>query len=95
MQKWTIDQMPSQAGKVAVVTGANSGIGYETALGLARKGMEVIMACRDLQKAEKARSEILRECPEASVRTMKLDLSRLLDVEEFASRLQAKYATLF
>ena len=50
MHKWTIEQVPSQRGKVAIVTVANRGIGYETTLGLVKKDVEVIMGCRNRQK---------------------------------------------
>lgn len=50
MPKWTIEEMPDQNGRIAIVTGANSGLGYETTLALARKGAQVITACRNLEK---------------------------------------------
>lgn len=52
---WSIDEVLSQPGKVAIITGANSGLGYETALELAKKDIQVILACRDLQKGQKPR----------------------------------------
>ena len=54
--KWKADQMIEQTGKVAVVTGSNTGTGYHIAHGLASKGAKVIMACRNLEKAEAARN---------------------------------------
>ena len=80
--------MPSQPGKIAVVTGGNNGIGYETALGLAKKDIEVILACRNLLKAEEAKSNILSEYPKAKVKIMKVDVSRLREVREFANQFQ-------
>ncbi|MBC8155979.1 MAG: SDR family NAD(P)-dependent oxidoreductase [Bacteroidetes bacterium] len=94
MTKWDIDQMPSQPGKIAVVTGGNNGIGYETALGLAKKDMEVILACRSLLKAEEAKSNILSEYPKAKVKIIRVDVSRLREVREFASQFQKKYNKL-
>jgi NAD(P)-dependent dehydrogenase (short-subunit alcohol dehydrogenase family) len=67
MNKWSIDQVSSQVGKVAIVTGANSGIGYEVTLGLVKKGVEVIMACRNMQKANEAKAKILDIHPEAKL----------------------------
>ena len=57
--------MPSQLGKIAIVTGANSGIGYEVTLGLVKKDVEVIMACRNMQKAEEAKAKMLLVYPKA------------------------------
>jgi NAD(P)-dependent dehydrogenase (short-subunit alcohol dehydrogenase family) len=94
MDKWNIDQVPSQSGKVAIVTGANSGIGYETTLGLVKKGMEVIMACRNLQHAEEARLKLLKAHPEAQIKAWKIDLSSLKEVEKFANQFQQHHHTL-
>ena len=49
-QKWAAEQIPDQSGKTVIVTGANSGIGFEASTALARKGARVIMACRSLEK---------------------------------------------
>ncbi len=94
MSKWNIDQVPSQRGKVAIVTGANNGLGYETALGLARKDVEVILACRNLQKAEEAKVKIVREYSKARIKTMEVDLSSLRKVREFADQFQRQYKKL-
>ena len=58
---WNISKAPSQKGKTAIVTGANAGLGYETALALAKKEATIIMACRNIAKAEKAKEDILKE----------------------------------
>ena len=67
MTKWTIDDIPSQKGKLAVVTGANSGIGWHTALELARAGSEVILTARTEVKGRDAVARIRRELPAAKV----------------------------
>lgn len=92
--EWGIEQVPSQHGKAAVITGANSGLGYETALGLAKKDVEVILACRNIQKAEEAKSKILNEYPKAQIKIMKVDVSRLREVRDFANQFQKKYEKL-
>jgi NAD(P)-dependent dehydrogenase (short-subunit alcohol dehydrogenase family) len=91
---WSMARVPSQRGKVAVVTGANNGIGYETALGLAKKDAEVILACRNLQKGEDAERRIVKEYPNARVNKMKIDLSSLRGVREFAGQFAKQYGRL-
>lgn len=93
-KKWTLAQVPSQDGKVAIVTGANVGIGYETALGLAQKGVEVVLACRNLQKAEDAKSNILNQYPTAKINCMTIDMSSLHAVREFATHYRRQYGKL-
>lgn len=94
MNKWDVDQVPSQRGKIAIVTGGNSGLGYEAALGLAKKDAEVILACRNLQKAEEAKSKIVNEYPKAQIKSMKIDVSSLRKVREFADQFQSQYKKL-
>ena len=77
--------MGDQSGKVAVVTGSNTGIGYYMARALASKGASVIMACRDSAKGEAARERILEEFPDSEVSVSVLDLADLSSVEDFAS----------
>jgi len=67
---WNISKAPSQKGKIAIVTGANAGLGYETALALAQKEAKVIMACRNMGKAEKAKAAILKEVPNGDLEIM-------------------------
>lgn len=60
-KKWTVDDIPQQSGKIAIVTGANSGLGFNTTKALAIKGAKVIMACRNLEKGTLARQKIMKE----------------------------------
>lgn len=94
MNGWTAQDMPEQEGRVVVITGANSGIGYESALALARKGALVVMACRSLDKAARAREDLLARVPDASLDLLELDLGSLQSVRDFAAAFQAKYDRL-
>jgi NAD(P)-dependent dehydrogenase (short-subunit alcohol dehydrogenase family) len=85
MSKWTPRQIPSQQGRLAIVTGANSGIGYQTARYLARSGAEVLLACRNAEKGEAARAKIAAEYPAANVRVRVLDVADLDSVRSFAA----------
>jgi NAD(P)-dependent dehydrogenase (short-subunit alcohol dehydrogenase family) len=81
--------VPSQASKLIVVTGSNSGIGKEAARRLSAAGADVIMAVRTPAKGEQARSEILAENPDARIEVRRLDLADLSSVTEFADSLSA------
>jgi NAD(P)-dependent dehydrogenase (short-subunit alcohol dehydrogenase family) len=83
--------MPDQTGKIAVVTGANSGLGYATSLALARKNAQVIMACRNLEKAQAARAQIAKQAPNAGLDVMRLDLASLASIRAFAEEFTSKY----
>ena len=74
----------SLTGKTIIVTGGNSGIGYETVKQLAKQGAEVILACRRLDSGEHAKQSILAECPNAIVEVMELDLASLSSIRAFA-----------
>lgn len=91
MTEFDINKVASQKGRIAIVTGANSGLGFETALALARKEMKVIMACRSMDKTEKAKNDILRKVPGADVEIFLVDLSSLSSVRDFAKNFLAKY----
>jgi NAD(P)-dependent dehydrogenase (short-subunit alcohol dehydrogenase family) len=84
---WSADDVPALRDRVAVVTGANSGIGYEAARVLAARGAHVVLACRDPAKGEEARRAILGAVPEASVELRPLDLASLESVRAFAAAL--------
>jgi NAD(P)-dependent dehydrogenase (short-subunit alcohol dehydrogenase family) len=84
MPKWTADDLPDLSGKTIVITGANSGIGYEAALEFARKGASVVLACRSAEKANAAVAQIRSARPDALVEVMELDLANLASVRAFA-----------
>lgn len=90
MTAWTTADMPDQRGRTAVVTGANSGIGYYAALGLARCGARVFLGCRDERKAEGAAAGIRGAVGSAAlVEPLLLDLADLASVRRAAGRLRA------
>jgi NAD(P)-dependent dehydrogenase (short-subunit alcohol dehydrogenase family) len=82
--------VPDQSTKFAVVTGANSGTGKETARRLAGAGARVVLAVRTVAKGEQARAEILAEFPDAKVEVRRVDLADLASVQEFADGLLAE-----
>ena len=82
---WTTANIPDQSGRTAIVTGANSGLGLITARELARAGARVVLACRNLDKGEAARSEIAAQVPGAELELESLDLSSLDSVRSFAA----------
>ncbi len=86
---WTAKQIPSQQGKRAIVTGANIGLGYQTARELARAGAQVVMACRSLERGNAAAATIKAEQPSAQVFVSQLDLSSLASVRGFTEAVLA------
>ncbi|REG94461.1 oxidoreductase [Algoriphagus antarcticus] len=94
MKNFSMKSVPSLKGKVALVTGANIGLGYETALALAKKEATVILACRTLSKAHQAMKNILKEVPGADLEIILLDLKSLDSVREFATEFAKKYDSL-
>jgi len=94
MDKFKLKDIPDQSGKIAIVTGANSGLGYETARGLAKVGYKVVMASRNKEKAEAARDKILKKESKAKLDIILLDLNELASVRKFADEFLAKYDRL-
>jgi NAD(P)-dependent dehydrogenase (short-subunit alcohol dehydrogenase family) len=84
-------QFAIMKGKICLVTGANAGIGRETARGLAQKGATVILACRSLEKGEEAVKDIVATTGNQQVEAMALDLGRQADIRRFATAFLAKY----
>ncbi|MFF3482127.1 oxidoreductase [Streptomyces sp. NPDC002701] len=85
MTGWNVRDVPDQRGRTAVVTGANSGIGYVTARELARRGARVVLACRSDRRGGAAVDRLCGEVPGADVRFRPLDLADLGSVREFAA----------
>ena len=86
---WTAADVPDQSGRTAVVTGANSGIGFEAAAILARRGARTVLACRDTGKAEAAAARISAAAPGASVPVVRLDLASLDSIRAAADQILA------
>ena len=86
-----LEDIKSQDGKVFLITGANSGLGYETTKFLLEKGATVIMCCRDSFKGEKAKNELLKFNFTGKIELIKLDLSDLKNVEETACLIKSKF----
>ena len=93
-KNWTVDNMPDLTNKVMLVTGANSGIGFEAAKEFARKGAQTILACRSMDKAVSAMDLILKEFPDAKVEIMQLDLASLKSIKDFAQAFIKKFDRL-
>ena len=94
MAHWTQEQIPDLSGKVALVTGANSGIGLETARELARKGALVVLACRNEAKARAAMTDIQASVPAAQLEFLALDLSDLDSVRAAAEAFKSRHSRL-
>ena len=83
---WTKENIPDQTGRTIIVTGANVGLGYETALALYEAGAHVVLACRHLEKAEAARIRLQTQPGRGTLETGVLDLADLNSVHQFADR---------
>jgi len=94
MSHWTTVDIPSQKDKVAVVTGANSGIGFQTSLELARAGAKVVLACRNKKKGVDAIDRIIAALPTAQLKLLILDLSDLASFPKFVADFSKEFKTL-
>lgn len=92
--KWSLLDMPDQTGRVVVITGGNSGLGFETAKAFALRNAEVVIACRSIEKGEIAKESIISLFPNGKVNVIPLDLVDLSSVEAFASHFMQNYARL-
>ena len=89
--KWTSDDVPGQHGRLAVVTGANTGLGFETARVLAARGASVVLAVRDTDKGKRAAARIAGAAPGADVTVQPLDLASLESIRAAAGALRARH----
>jgi NAD(P)-dependent dehydrogenase (short-subunit alcohol dehydrogenase family) len=91
---WTTNDIPDQTGRTAVITGANTGLGYETAAALAAKGAHVVLAVRNTDKGQAAADLISRRSPGASVAVQELDLTSLESIRAAAEQLRAAHDSI-
>ena len=89
--KWTAADVPDQSGRVAIVTGANSGLGFDTAAVLADKGAHVVLAVRNLDKGNQAADRIKTKSPNAVIAVQELDLTSLESVRKAADELRSTH----
>lgn len=89
--KWTVADIPDQSGRTVIVTGANSGLGYDTAAALADKGAQVVLAVRNVDKGKEAVDRIKKTSPDAVVTVAELDLSSLNSVRRAADELRTAH----
>jgi NAD(P)-dependent dehydrogenase (short-subunit alcohol dehydrogenase family) len=94
MPRWTLEDMPDLSGRVAVVTGANSGVGLVSTKALAAKGAMVVMGCRDAGRAEAAVTSVRAQVPAAKLEVLPLDLASLESVARFADAVTARHPAL-
>src|SRR5229473_2763820 len=94
MTNWTIANIPSQAGKLAVVTGATGGLGYQIALALAQAEAEIVLTGRKDAKGREAISKIRNQLPNAKISFEALDLANLASVADFAQRFATAHSSL-
>jgi NAD(P)-dependent dehydrogenase (short-subunit alcohol dehydrogenase family) len=94
MTKWTAEDIPDLSGKVIIVTGANSGLGYASTLALARKGGMLVLACRSLQRGRDALAAVCEAVPQAQAGFMQLDLASLASIEAFAATFNERFGRL-
>ena len=93
-RSWTVDDIPDQSGRVAIVTGANSGLGLETARELARRGAAVVLAVRNLDKGRAAAADIGSTVPEADLELQQLDLASLESIGAAAEQLRDRFGRI-
>lgn len=93
-KNWIVEDISDLTGKIMIVTGGNSGLGFESVKAFAMKNAEVILACRSVENGKKAKEEILSYHPEANIKVMELDLADLASVESFATAIKRVYSKI-
>lgn len=91
---WTAADIPDQTGRTAIVTGANSGLGFETAAALAAKGARVVLAVRNLDKGKVAAESKVRRNPSADLALQQLDLASLASIASGAGQLVGRHDSI-
>lgn len=94
MTRWTEGSVPGQEGRTAVITGGNTGLGFEAARVLAQAGAAIVLACRDPARGAAAAARIRATAPRAQVDLVRLDLASLASVREAADQLRASFAAI-
>jgi Short-chain dehydrogenases of various substrate specificities len=89
--RWTVDDIPDQTGRVAVVTGGNSGLGLETCRALAGAGATVVLACRRPDAGEAAAEDVRRTHPDARIEVQRLDLGSLGQIADAAEAIRGRH----
>jgi len=93
-ENWTTENIPDLSGKIIIVTGGNSGLGFESVKAFAQKGAKVVLTSRSAEKGEKAKTEILKENPKGSVDLELLDMADLESIKKFSERIHQKYSQI-
>jgi NAD(P)-dependent dehydrogenase (short-subunit alcohol dehydrogenase family) len=94
MARWTTAEIPDQTGRVAIVTGANGGLGYITSRELASHGAQVVICARDEVRGKEAVARLIADVPEADVELRALDMANLSSIRTFADGIQASYPAI-
>lgn len=89
--RWTAESIPDQTGRTILVTGANAGLGFVTAEALARRGADVVLACRDPRRAEAAAARILAGAPTARIEIAALDLGSMATARRHADAIAGRF----
>jgi len=92
--RWTADDISDQSGRTALVTGASSGLGLHSALGLARKGAHVLLGCRDARRGQRSLETVQNQAPAATVELVLVDLADLASVERAAQQISDRVGGL-
>ena len=91
---WSIDSIPEQNGRIALITGANSGLGFDTAQALLEKNATVILGCRSIEKAAEAREKLLSKTSCGTIELLEIDLADLVQVNKAADQVGGKFNKL-